>query len=1063
MPSLNHTSGRAYWRSLDELAQTPEFRAFVENEFPNHAAEMLSPSRRQFLKIMGASFALGGLMGCRRWPEEKVAPFAYRPPGRVPGTHEQYATATEIGGAAVGLLVTSFDGRPIKIEGNPLHPASLGAASAQAQASVLELYDPDRNRFPLQRLEPATKPAYSVRTWDEFLALAGAHFADLRKNGGAGLAVLSEANSGPSMADMRRRWQQAFPQAKWYEYEPISWDNQREGARLAFGRPLRMQLDLSKADVIVSLGADLLGTHPNALRYARQWAERRKVDAGADARMNRMYVAESTYTITGSVADHRLPIRSADITGLLSEIRLGLGGELKVNPLAAQDLIAAKGRGILVAGPDQPPEVHAVVAADNARLGNSGTTVTFTADPDPDRPSHVDAIKALVEQMRGGQVKTLLILGGNPVYNAPADLGFADALSKVGTAIHLSLYDNETSIRCHWSVPQAHYLEAWSDARGWDGTVSVVQPLIEPLYNGKTSVELLATLSGEPEKAGYDIVRRTFASLLPKDDFEKSWRRVLHDGLVEGSEYKPVDAKPQSGAAAKYFDNYRRNDAAILEVTFIPDRKVYDGRFANNGWLQETPDSLTQLTWDNAALISVHDANARGIKNGDIIRLKANGRELEIAAYVLPGQAQSSIAVPLGYGRSVAGRVGEGVGFNAYALRTSDGMYTTVVGIDKTARTYKLATAQDHHAIDRVGYEERQKRVPHLVREIPLPVFQQNPEAVQEGGHKANLLQLWEHPLDYEDHRWGMAVDLTSCIGCNACVVACQAENNIPIVGKEEVLVGREMHWIRIDRYFSGDPEAANPPVAYQPMTCHHCENAPCESVCPVSATVHDTEGLNAMIYNRCIGTRYCSNNCPYKVRRFNYFDYHSKGPAGARLPWLGMPDSQQVKEVDTVRRLGFNPEVTVRMRGVMEKCTFCVQRIQLTKIQANNEGRPIRDGEITPACAQTCPTQTIVFGDLNDANSRVRKLQESNRSYFILEELNVRPRLKYLAKLTNPREDLAEAPAEDERHETKHKKDLTTEAQCGLRPQPNDAVTRQCGEKRESKNLSKKQDTTGL
>lgn len=1032
MPSLNHTTGKAYWRSLDELAQTPEFRAFVENEFPNHANEMLAPSRRRFLKIMGASFAFAGLTGCRRWPEEKLAPFAHRPEGRVPGTHEQYATAFELGGAAIGLLVTSFDGRPIKIEGNPLHPASLGAANAWAQASVLDLYDPDRSRFPLERTDPAKRAEPSARTWDDFFKFAQPHFDELKKNSGAGLAILTESSTSLSFAATRDRWRKAFPQSGWFEYEPISWDAQREGARLAFGRPLRTQLDLSKADVVVSLGADILGTHPHAVRYARDWAQRRTLDGqlatqpaderAATARerstsdngslMIRMYVAESTYTITGSVADHRLAIRNGDMAGVLAAIHSVLKGESGTGAgadafasKAAQDLLAARGRGVIVAGPDQPAEVHAAVAAINVELGNVGNAVTYTEDPDPQRPAHAEAIKTLVEQMRAGKVNTLLILGGNPVFTAPADLAFAEAMTKVATRIHLSNWDDETSVRCHWCVPQAHYLEAWSDARGWDGTIGIVQPLIEPLYNGKTGTELLAALAGEQEKSGYDIVRRTLASVLPQGEFEKAWRQSLHDGLVEGSAAQPVNVTPQT-KAEEHLRNRGQADAASLEVTFVPDRKVYDGRFANNGWLQEVPDSLTQITWDNAALVSLADAKKHGITTGDVIRLKVNGRELEIAAYVLPGQAVGSIALPLGYGRSTAGRVAEGVGFNTYALRTSTAMHAAPATLEKTGRQYKLATAQDHHAIDRIGYEERQKRAEDLIREIPLPVYQQNPNVLQESGHKANLLQLWEHPVEYDKNRWGMAVDLTRCIGCNACVVACQAENNIPIVGKEEVLVGREMHWIRVDRYFSGDPEAPDPEVAYQPMTCHHCENAPCESVCPVSATVHDTEGLNTMVYNRCIGTRYCSNNCPYKVRRFNYFDYHSKGAKGGRLPWLGMPDTQQVESIDRVRQLGFNPDVTVRMRGVMEKCTFCVQRIQQTKIQARNENRPIRDGEIVPACAQTCPTETIVFGDLEDPNSKVRRQQESNRSYFILEELNVRPRLKYLAKLTNRREE---------------------------------------------------------
>ncbi|HON66771.1 MAG TPA: TAT-variant-translocated molybdopterin oxidoreductase, partial [Phycisphaerae bacterium] len=736
------TTGKAYWRSLDELAQTPEFRAFVENEFPNHAAELLSPSRRQFLKIMGASFAFAGLTGCRRWPEEKVAPFAYRPPGRVPGVPNQFATTWELGGSATGVLVTSFDGRPVKIEGNPLHPASLGAASAQAQASVLELYDPDRARFLLRRHEPAHRSAYTVSTWDEFLETAKPLFAELRKNGGAGLAVLSDAASGPSMVEMKRRWREAFPQSGWYEYEPISWDNQREGARLAFGRPLRMLLDLSKADVIVSLGADLLGTHPDALKYARQWSERRKLNK-PDATMNRLYVAESTYSITGSVADHREPMPSGKLAGLLREIERGLAGEPNIDPFPraiAADLRAASGRSIIVAGYDQPPEVHAAVAALNTRLGNLGQTVIFVEDPEPQRPSHVDAVRDLVTRMRAGEVKTLLILGGNPVYDAPTDLGFAEALAAVPTSLHLSLYVNETSARCHWSLPRAHYLEAWSDARAWDGTVSVVQPLIEPLYNGKTSAELLATLAGETPTAGYDIVRRALAAFLPKESFESAWRKALHDGLVEGTGYAAVSVEPRS-LTEIVSRHVTTQPAGAFEVTFLADRKVFDGRFANNGWLQELPDSLTQLTWDNAALISVSDANALGVKTGDVIRLKANGRELEIAAYVLPGQAAGSIALPLGYGRAAAGRVGEGVGFNTYALRTTEAMHAAAASVEKTNKTYKLATAQNHHAIDRLGFEERRQRAEHLIREIPLPVYQQNPYAAQEGGHAPIPLQ----------------------------------------------------------------------------------------------------------------------------------------------------------------------------------------------------------------------------------------------------------------------------------------------------------------------------------
>ena len=761
-------TGKAYWRSLDELAQTPEFRAFVENEFPNHAAGLLDgPSRRQFLKIMGASFALAGLAGCRRWPEEKLAPFAYRPDGRPPGTMLQYATAMELGGVATGLLVTSYDGRPIKIEGNPLHPGSLGAASAIHQASVLELYDPDRSRSLAQREQPGKQPTVVTRTWDDFVAFARPHFDGLKKNGGAVLAVLSEAASGPSMADMRGRWAKAFPQARWCEYEPIGRDNEREGTRQAFGKPMRPQLHLDQADVILCLGADIFGTHPNALRYARDWAERRRggivrapsasagsrpasfeLDRSAGlnpaARMPRLYVAESTYTITGSVADHRLPLFGGGISTLVEQLSRGLHEPVSGAFVAAvrKDLTAHRGRSLVIVGPEQPTDVHALAARLNAELGNIGQTITYTDELDADRPTHVEAIKSLVSDLREGKVNTLVMLGGNPVYDAPADLGFTDALAKVGTSIHLSGYENETSRWSHWHLPRAHYLEAWGDGRSWDGTISLVQPLIEPLFGGKSEIELLAALCSDEKTQGYDIVRRTFASLLPKDNFEHAWRKTLHDGVLPGTAFKVAEVKIKTSHAS--LDMMASSQTALadklpvargLELTFMADRKLYDGRFANNGWLQELPDPLTKVTWDNAALMSIADAEKLGVKTGDVIRLKVNARELEMAAYVMPGQATGSIAIPLGYGRRAAGQVGNDVGFDTYALRTTAAMHAAAgVEITKTVKTYALSLAQDHHAIDRIGFEERKRRVPGLIREVPLPIYQQHPNVVQEMG-----------------------------------------------------------------------------------------------------------------------------------------------------------------------------------------------------------------------------------------------------------------------------------------------------------------------------------------
>jgi MoCo/4Fe-4S cofactor protein with predicted Tat translocation signal len=1017
-------TGKAYWRSLEELADTPGFRAFMEQEFPNHAADLLDgPSRRHFLKIMGASLAFAGLTGCRRWPSQQVAPYAHRPAGVAPGVPEHFATAMEVGGSARGLIVTSFDGRPIKIEGNPDHPASLGAADSLAQASVLELYDPDRSRFLVER----QGSGFMNRAWDDFAAFARSHFTALRGSAGEGFAVLCEATASPSVAEMRSRLLKTLPKVRWYEYEPVSFDNEWLGAQLVFGRPLRAHLCLDQADVIACLDADILHAHPTALTCARAFADgRRAADKG---RMSRLYVAESAYTITGAAADHRLPWPSHLAGSLLMRLaaelfihrqlplpqgvdlqQLGLPAdrgektpEFHFLTTLADDLMNHRGRSVLSAGPGQSPEVHAICHLLNLALGNVGKTVSYSVEPNAGRPSHIEAVKSLCADMAAGTVNTLLILGGNPAYDAPADCDFAGALSKVETTIHLSLYSNETSQLCAWHLPRAHYLESWEDARAFDGTLSVVQPLIEPLYGGRTIIEILALLLGEPALQGYDIVRRTFASLLPPENFEKAWRQTLHDGFLRGSRYEVVTPTLEPAALHGIAQGLTTGTAVdAVELVFRPDYSIYDGRFANNGWLQEAPDPLTKLIWDNAALIAPATAASLGVKTDDVVTLALGNRQMDIAVYVMPGQTPGSIAVPLGYGRTAAGNIGNGVGFNAYSMRTSGAMHVAVgVGIRPTGKTYPLASTQDHHAIDTVGFEARRQRVGDLVREATLEEYRKNPQFAHKPEHPLRPLQLWADPVSYDAHKWGMAIDLTACIGCNACTVACQAENNIPIVGKDQVARGREMNWIRVDRYFTGD-EAA-PQVVHQPLTCHHCENAPCEEVCPATATVHDTEGLNTMVYNRCVGTRYCSNNCPYKVRRFNYFDYHSKNPRESAQPWLGIPDTQQKHQIDPIKQMVFNPDVTVRMRGVMEKCTFCVQRIQAAKITAKNENRPLRDGEITPACAQTCPTQAIAFGDLNDPNSRVRKLHEHNRAYGILVELNVRPRTQYLAKLKNP------------------------------------------------------------
>jgi molybdopterin-containing oxidoreductase family iron-sulfur binding subunit len=959
---------------------------------------------------MGASLALAGVGGCR-WEKEEVLPFVNRPADRTPGKRKRYATAMDLAGSAIGLLVTSVDGRPIKIEGNPEHPHSLGATHPWAQAAILELYDPDRSRAIIE--------GEQERRWDAFAAYAREHFGGLRKTGGAELCILSEAHGSPTLAAMRSELRKAFPDARWYEHEPVSRDNEREGSRLAFGQPYRAHYALDRANVIVCLDADLLGSHPASVQYARQFAQGREV---VDASMSRLYAVESCYSITGAAADHRLALSPAGVRrftlALWAKLHSAIGPpeagdngpkigvpdrELRFIEALAGDLTAGanRGRSLIVAGRRQPPAVHRAVHAMNEALGNVGSTVAYIADPEPERPSHVEAIAALVKEMSGGNVKTLLVLGGNPVYNAPADLGFAEALRSVPTRIHLSPYRNETSRAATWHVPQAHFLESWGDARGWDGTYSIVQPLIEPLWGGKSAIEVLALLLGDVPPAAHDRVRQTFLQLTGEEGFERRWRTTLHDGVLPDSQWPTSAPKVLAESLEARAAVAESGDGAAeagTEVVFLEDPSVFDGRFANSGWLQETPDPLTKMTWGNAALMSKATADSLKVDDGALVKVSRGGRELEIPALIVPGQAANTVGLSLGYGRTAAGVVGgseadgvEPVGADAYRLRTSDAIDSAQnVSIARIGKRHRLAITQEHHTTGSVGYQGQKQRLGELVGEATLEHYKKHPDFARhlvhlpDGVEADQLESLWEEHA-YEGHRWGMAIDLSKCIGCNACVVACQAENNIPVVGRDRVIEGREMHWIRIDRYFRG--EFDDPAVSFQPVACHHCENAPCEQVCPVAATVHSREGLNDMVYNRCVGTRYCANNCPYKVRRFNYFAYHKD---------LDDPNNE-------VAKMAYNPEVTIRSRGVMEKCTYCVQRIQDAKIESKNRRRPIADGRIQTACQQACPTQAIVFGDLGDAESQVALAHKADRAYAMLAELNVKPRTKYLARIRNP------------------------------------------------------------
>ncbi len=1027
MPPMKHDGAR-YWRSLDELAQTPEFQEAVRREFPNDDFDRLPPAtRRQFLKVMGASLAMAGLTACR-WPKETIVPFAHRPEGRTPGVPEHFATSIELGGAALGMLVTSFDGRPIKAEGNPLHPDSLGALSAVAQAQVLELYDPERSRRLLQR---EGGQAFA-REWPDFERAA----AELFAGAGDGVAVLAEACSSPTRARLRAAFLAARPGARWYEYEPVSRDAEREGARLAFGEPLRGHADLSRAAVVACLDADPLFDHPAALRMARGFAAARDPEHGAGARL---YVAESSFSLTGARADHRVAVAAGRVPALLAQVARRLVAEhgLELPPAAASfaalpaapgsererhfvelladDLAAHRGSSALLVGPRQAPAVHALAALLDLALGNAGATVAFTAEPEPERPPHLEAIAALAGRIREGSVRTLLILGGNPAYDAPADLGFAELLGRVPVSIRLGLHEDETSAHCSWHLPRAHALESWGDGRAWDGTVTLRQPLIEPLYGGRSEIEVLAVAHGAGSVKGHELVRETVRGLAPVGDFESFWARALHDGLIEGSAWEPLPPAPAPAGLTRAAELLRAALAeaepgtAGLELVLAADARVLDGRFANSGWLQELPDPITKITWDNALMMSPATATELGIADGELVELEAGGRSVELPVCLLPGQARHSLAVALGYGRTAAGQVGNGVGVDVYPLRTLAAPHILRgVSVRGTGRSHALATTQDHFAIDTIGFAERNARAGTLVREATLDAYLADPHVIHAHDHHPPLISLWKDH-EYEGEQWGMAVDLNTCIGCNACVVACQAENNIPVVGREQVLAQREMHWIRVDRYFRTDPgltmgEVEDAAVVFQPMACVHCENAPCEQVCPVAATQHTRDGLNAMVYNRCVGTRYCSNNCPFKVRRFNFFNYH--------------------KELAETTMMQFNPEVTVRARGVMEKCTFCVQRIEAKRIAARNERRPLRDGEIVPACAQTCPTRAITFGDLNDEGSAVSRSREEPRSYATLAELNIRPRTHYLARLSNPADGGAPAHAEGHADDGAHGKE---------------------------------------
>jgi molybdopterin-containing oxidoreductase family iron-sulfur binding subunit len=1070
---LSAAQGKHYWRCLEELAGEPAFQEMLQREFPAQAGELTDPiSRRRFLTLMGASLALAGLSGCTR-PTGTIMPYVRQPENIVLGKPLYYATSMPLAGFAEGLLVESHEGRPTKAEGNPQHPASLGATSVFGQAAILGLYDPDRAQSVTYRGQP--------RGWSDVVQEMRNRLHRSDRTKGERVAVLTETIASPTLDAQLDAFLHDHPEARWFQYEPANRDQVSAGANLAFGKNHHSYFKVAKADVIVSLGADFLGSGPGHLAYTREFSSRRRVqdvkgraDPGGKEGMNRLYVLETDFTITGAKADHRLALRPTEIEGFARALAAKLDvHDTQAPPLEGEaarwaEVVAAdlkrtgKGRTLVIAGDNQPPAVHALVHAINNRLGNFGSTVLFTEPLLPGRFNSMESLEKLAFAIEKGEIDTLLILGGNPAYTAPANLGFDKLLLKQleqprdrWLAIHLGLYFDETSRLCHWHIPEAHFLESWSDASAYDGTASIVQPLIAPLYAGRSAHEVVAALtrrkssprteSEYDERTPHELVRDHWRKHRPQKSaelpFERFWQQALHDGIIDGTAARTVtptlatdlfqkaEMKPSAPEKSKGF-----------ELTFALDPAVYDGRFGNNGWLQEWPRPITRLTWDNAVLMSPATAKKlrlrdrldqwRGGEHGDtiadVVTLRYDRRELEAAVWIVPGHADDALTLHLGYGRTHSGRVGTNVGFNANQIRrSSEPWIITGVGVTRARKKHHLACVQAHHGM--AGRD--------IVRSGTLKQYRDDPDFSRRHDHVGHEEladgRLKRRPLptlsgnshEYPGYKWGMAIDLTACTGCGACVVACQAENNSPVVGKEQVLRAREMHWLRIDRYFEtpkkeGEPAFDELRVHFQPLPCQHCENAPCELVCPVEATVHGSEGTNDMVYNRCVGTRYCSNNCPYKVRRFNFLQY---------------------SDYDTPSlRLMYNPEVTVRTRGVMEKCTFCIQRISYARIEAAKEaleekdkplaqrkrrdrngpeGGPrleqsmevgyIRDGEVVTACQAACPAEAILFGDLNDKSSRVHKLHESSLRYDLLGELGVAPRVAYLASLRNPNPEL--------------------------------------------------------
>jgi len=1025
---LDGKTGKRYWKSLDELADTPGFDQMLQEEFPRQASGAANEwvdavSRRGFMKVMGASFALAGLAGCTKQPDEEIHPYVKAPEDLILGKPMYFASAFPFPTGAIPVLVKTDAFRPIKVDGNPDHPMAKGKSDAITQATLLDLYDPDRSTKVLNRGQGSD--------WASFQEAFTT--AVKQTSGGAGVYFLSETITSPTLAAQWKQVQTKVPAAKLVQWEPVNRDSAMAASKAAFGSYTDAQYKLENADVILSLDADFLGgiAHPGFLPLAAAYAARHRYEEGQT--MNRMYVVESGATVTGFKAEHRLALKPSEIAVFangLDDIDVGYPWAPEQRKFAAtlyNDLKANAGKCVVIPGEQASHAVHAAAFALNTKLGNVGKTVVYTDTVNPLPSEQVADLKSLVADMNAGKVQWLVLLGANPIYAAPADLEFAAAFAKVPNTVHLGSHVDETGSASMWHINKSHYLESWSDARAYDGTISIVQPMIAPMYGGHSAHDVLQSLLDNPQASAYDAVVANAKTYI-KGDFAAGWRKALHDGWVDGTAFAPKSvsaAKPAAASAPT------AAPAGAPEIAFRADPSLYDGRYANVGWLQELPKQITNLSWDNAALMSFNTMESLKLEQSDAVEINAGGRIVVAPALMVPGHPDGVVTLHLGFGRPEGGRSGSAVGFNAYLLRTSDAPTFATGTMKKTGGTYDLCVTKVNSTEHRGAFAQQDLNSKQLdttgeyslpgheameraiIRYATLEEVKANPNFAHEneGDVKGALINkvgyspIGEKPekdesffpdawsYDHKDvsaqtiqNKWGMAIDLNSCIGCNACVASCYAENNIPVVGREQVKIGRNLQWIRIDTYFEGDLHA--PRAHFQPMACQHCENAGCEQVCPVGATVHSPEGINTMVYNRCVGTRYCSNNCVYKVRRFNFLLYSDY-------------DAESLKFMR-------NPDVTVRSRGVMEKCSYCVQRIEAAKIDADKENRALRDGDIVTACQQACPASAITFGNVNDPNSEVAKRKAKQRDYQVLADLNYRPRTTYTAGVINPNPELA-------------------------------------------------------